>query len=167
MFCGVVLCLYAQWFALAPGIAREQYGGAGVFGVVETIAGLRAVCGAVASLRWRPSRPLATGLALTLAWPLQCLVFALGAPLAIVIPCGFAAGWASLMMIWWETALAQHPAPPASRVSSYDWMGSLALPPVGYPRGIWRAPSGPRRCSSSAASWHCADSAVARAAPDA
>jgi MFS family permease len=134
MFCGVVLCLYAQWFALAPGIAREQYGGAGVFGVVETIAGLGAVCGAVASLRWRPSRPLATGLALTLAWPLQCLVFALGAPLAIVIPCGFAAGWGfSLMMIWWETALAQHIPPHLlSRVSSYDWMGSLALLPVGY-----------------------------------
>ena len=74
---------------------------------------------------------------LTLAWPLQCLVFALGAPLAIVIPCGFAAGWGfSLMMIWWETALAQHIPPHLlSRVSSYDWMGSLALLPVGYRAG--------------------------------
>jgi MFS family permease len=41
-------------------------------------------------------------------------------------------GWA-LLMIWWETALAQHiPGGALSRVSAYDWMGSLALLPVGY-----------------------------------
>jgi MFS family permease len=134
VFSGAVLCMYAQWYALAPGIARQHYGGAGVFGVIETVAGLGAVCGAIASLRWRPSRPLATGLLLTLAWPLQCAVFALGAPLALVIMCGFATGWGfSLLMIWWETALAQHIPPHLlSRVSSYDWMGSLALLPLGF-----------------------------------
>ncbi|MGI8903925.1 MAG: hypothetical protein ACR2IP_09780 [Solirubrobacteraceae bacterium] len=36
-------------------------------------------------------------------------------------------------MIWWETALARQIPPHAlSRVSAYDWMGSLALLPVGY-----------------------------------
>ncbi len=36
-------------------------------------------------------------------------------------------------MIWWETALARHIPPSAlSRVSAWDWMGSLALLPVGY-----------------------------------
>jgi len=133
-YSGAVLCMYAQWNALAPGIARDHFGGAGVFGVIETVAGIGAVCGAIVSLRWRPSRPLATGLLLSLAWPLQCGVFALGAPLALVIPCGFATGWGfSLMMIWWETALARHIPPHVlSRVSAYDWMGSLALLPLGY-----------------------------------
>ena len=39
----------------------------------------------------------------------------------------------ALLMIWWETALAHHIPPSAlSRVSAWDWMGSLALLPVGY-----------------------------------
>ncbi len=133
-YSGAVLCMYAQWNALAPDIAREHYGGAGVFGVIETVAGIGAVCAALVSLRWRPTRPLRAGLLLSLMWPVQCGVFALGAPLALVIPCGFATGWGfALMMIWWETALARHiPPHMLSRVSAYDWMGSLALLPVGY-----------------------------------
>ncbi len=129
-----LLCMYAQWYALAPGIARQHYGGAGVFGVLETVAGLGAVSGAIVSLRWRPSHPLATGLLLCLMWPLECGAFALGAPLALVIPCSFGTGWGfALMIIWWETALARHIPPNLlSRVSAYDWMGSLALLPLGY-----------------------------------
>jgi hypothetical protein len=35
--------------------------------------------------------------------------------------------------IWWDTALAQKVPPHLlSRVSAYDWMGSLALLPFGY-----------------------------------
>jgi MFS family permease len=54
--------------------------------------------------------------------------------LAVVIAFAFATGLGfSLLMIWWETALARHvPAHVLSRVSSYDWMGSLALLPLGY-----------------------------------
>ncbi len=36
-------------------------------------------------------------------------------------------------MVIWETSLARHIPPAAlSRVSSYDWMGSLALLPLGF-----------------------------------
>jgi hypothetical protein len=60
--------------------------------------------------------------------------------LAIGIPRGLAGAWmvvagieSGLFMVTWETALARHVPPAAlSRVSSYDWMGSLALLPVGY-----------------------------------
>ena len=39
----------------------------------------------------------------------------------------------SLFAVWWETALAHHiPAHALSRVSAYDWMGSLALLPLGF-----------------------------------
>ncbi|HET9508753.1 MAG TPA: hypothetical protein VFO81_12455, partial [Gaiellaceae bacterium] len=35
--------------------------------------------------------------------------------------------------IWWETALAQRiPPHTLSRVVAFDWMGSLALLPIGY-----------------------------------
>jgi hypothetical protein len=134
VFTGAVLCVYAQWYALAPVIARDVYGGAGVFGLLEGVAGAGAVLGALVGLAWRPARPLRAGMLLVLAWPVQNGVLALGAPLALVIACAFATGFGlSLLMIWWETALA-HFIPPAvlSRVSAWDWMGSLALLPVGY-----------------------------------
>jgi len=133
-FTGAILCVYAQWYALAPVIARNLYGGVGVFGVLESAAGVGAVCGALAALWWRPARPLRAGLLMVLAWPVQAGMFALGAPLPLVLPLAFATGFGfSLLMIWWETALAQHIPPHAlSRVSAYDWMGSLALLPLGY-----------------------------------
>ncbi|HET8978202.1 MAG TPA: MFS transporter [Solirubrobacteraceae bacterium] len=133
-FTGAVLCAYTQWAALAPGVARDVYGGAGVFGVIETVVGAGAVLGAAAGIRWRPRRPLAMGLVLALVWPLQNIAFALGAPLAavIVLAVGNGVGF-SLFEVWWETALVRHIPPAAlSRVSSYDWMGSLALMPLGF-----------------------------------
>jgi MFS family permease len=133
-FTGAVMCVYAQWYALGPVIARDAYGGTGVFGVLEAVAGAGAVCGALIALRWRPQHPLRTGMILVLGWPAMAGAFALAAPLAIVVALSFATGLGfSLMMIWWETALARHiPAGLLSRVSAYDWMGSLALLPVGY-----------------------------------
>ncbi len=134
VFTGAVLCVYAQWFALAPVIARDFYGGAGVFGVLEAIGGAGAVCGAVIALRWRPAHPMRIGMLLVLAWPIEAGAFALHAPLGFVVACSFASGFGfSLLMIWWETALARHiPASALSRVSAWDWMGSLALLPLGY-----------------------------------
>jgi hypothetical protein len=134
VFTGAVLCVYAPWYSLAPVIARDAYGGAGIFGLLESVAGVGAVIGAVAGLRWRPARPLRAGMLLVLAWPVQDGIFALGAPLPLVVIAAFATGFGfSLLMIWWETALAHHVPPNVlGRVSAWDWMGSLALLPVGY-----------------------------------
>jgi hypothetical protein len=133
-FTGAVFCVYAPWYALAPAIARSAYGGAGVFGMLEAVAGVGAVCGGLAGLVWRPARPLRAGLLLVLIWPIQTGAFALGAPLGliVVLACASGFGWA-LLMIWWDTALARWIPPRAlSRVSAWDWMGSLALLPAGY-----------------------------------
>jgi MFS family permease len=71
---------------------------------------------------------------LVIAWPLTDGLFALHAPLELVVVGAFGTGFGfSLLMIWWETALARHIPPHAlSRVSAWDWMGSLALLPLGY-----------------------------------
>jgi MFS family permease len=134
VFTGAVMCVYAQWYALAPVISRDVYGGAGVFGLLESVAGVGALLGAIIGVRWRPRRPLRAGMLLVLAWPIQDGLFALGSPLPVVVVCAFGTGVGfSLLMIWWETALAHHIPPGAlSRVSAWDWMGSLALLPLGY-----------------------------------
>ena len=134
VFSGTVMVVYAWWYALGPLVARDVYGSTGVFGWLEGVGGLGAVIGSLVGIRWRPSRPLFVGLMLTLVWPLQSFVLAVGAPLALVVLAALATGYGfSLLMIWWETALAYHVPPNAlSRVSAYDWMGSLALVPVGF-----------------------------------
>jgi MFS family permease len=133
-FTGMVLALYTQWYALAPIVARNSYGSVGVFGVLESVAGGGAVLGALVAIRWRPVRPLLAGLFLCLPWPLMAASFALHAPLAVVVCLMLALGFGfSLFGIWWETSLARYIPPHAlSRVSSYDWVGSLALLPVGF-----------------------------------
>ncbi|MGH2913692.1 MAG: MFS transporter [Solirubrobacteraceae bacterium] len=133
-FTGAVLCAYCPWYALAPLISRDHYGGTAVFGVLESVAGGGALVGAVAGLRWRPRRPIALGLAMTVLWPAQSIAFALLAPLAAVLALAFCSGFSfSVFEVWWETALAYEIPPHAlSRVSAYDVLGSLGLMPVGF-----------------------------------
>jgi len=134
VFTGAVMCVYAPWYALAPVIARDMYGSAGVFGAVEIATGVGAVIGGLTASRWRPARSLYAGFLLVFSWPLMAGTFALGAPLALVMVCAFGTGFGfTLLMVWWETALARYIPPAAlSRVSAWDWMGSLALLPLGY-----------------------------------
>jgi MFS family permease len=133
-FTVAVLCAYAQWYALAPLVSKQLYGSAGVFGLLESVAGGGAVVGALVGIRWRPRRPMVVGLLLTLIWPIQTLAFAGAAPLAAVVLLAFGAGLGfTLFEVWWSTALVRHIPPQAlSRVSAYDWMGSLALLPLGF-----------------------------------
>jgi predicted MFS family arabinose efflux permease len=133
-FTVVVLCAYAQWVALAPVISRDVYGSAAIFGLLVSVAGGGAVLGALIGIRWRPRRPLLAGLALTLVWPVEMIALAGAAPLAAVLVLGVAGGLGfSLFEVWWQTALVRHVPPHAlSRVASYDWMGSLALLPLGF-----------------------------------
>ena len=103
MTAGAMLCVDAQWFALAPGVARDRYGGVGVFGWVETVLGAGAVAGSLVGLVWRPRHPLRTGLLIALAVPLLCVAFALLAPLPAVLVIALAAGVGfSLFLIWWR-----------------------------------------------------------------
>jgi MFS family permease len=134
VFAGAVMCVYAQWYALAPRIARYGYGSAGVFGLLESLSGVGAVFGAILAVRWRPRRPLLAGFLMMIVWPVNDLLFSLLAPLVLIAVTAFGLGvaWA-LFGIWWETALASHIPPGSlSRVSAWDWMGSLAFLPLGY-----------------------------------
>src|SRR6185437_15705775 len=101
-FTVAVLSAYAQWYALAPLVSKQLYGSAGVFGVLESVAGGGAVVGAVVGIRWRPRRPMVVGLLLTLIWPIQTLAFAGAAPLAAVVVLAFGAGLGfTLFEVWW------------------------------------------------------------------
>jgi MFS family permease len=133
-FSVLLTCVLAQWYALAPTIARDLYGSTGVFGFLEASAGAGAVIGAVVAARWHPRYPLRAGLMTMLAWPVATGMVAFGAPLPLALTGMFCAGLSfGVFLVFWESALAHHIPPHAlSRVSAWDWFGSLGLLPLGY-----------------------------------
>jgi Transmembrane secretion effector len=133
-FCAALFTGLAPWFVLGPVVAREQYGHVAVYGFVAAALGLGTVAGSVLGAGWRPRYPMRYAMTAILLWPLAALLYAAGVTLAIVVPFTvIAGGGIALFDVWWETALAERiPADKLSRVSSYDWMVSLGLLPLGY-----------------------------------
>jgi MFS family permease len=134
IFSVVVMCEFAPWQTLGPSVAGTVHHDRALFGVLAAVQGAGAAAGGLTGLRWRPLHPMRTGMLVTLPLPLGAAAFALGAPVAVCVAVFAIGGWGiTVFMVWWETALAERiPAHVLSRVSSYDWMGSLALLPVGY-----------------------------------
>jgi MFS family permease len=128
------MCAYATWLSLGAAVTREVYGHIGLYGVFVALYGVGCIGGSLVASVWRPRRPLRNALLLASVWPGMPVVVALGLPRGISAAWMILAGLQSgLFMVTWETALARHVPPEAlSRVSSYDWMGSLSLLPVGF-----------------------------------
>ena len=124
----------APWFVLGPVIAEDNYGGTDVYGIVTAALGAGTIFGSIAGIRWRPLRPMRLGLIMAALWCPMAVLYALGAPLAVVLPAAVVGGFGfAVFDVWWLTALAERiPPDRLSRVSSYDWMVSLGLLPVGY-----------------------------------
>ena len=125
--------VYAAFPVLGAVISKRHLGGAGAW---AAILACQAVGGLIASttlLRIRPRRPLlvAVRVALVAAFPLFML--ALRAPLVLILVAALIAGVGGMVFnTLWETTLQQHiPAAARSRVSSYDWFGSIVFTPLG------------------------------------
>jgi MFS family permease len=125
--------LFAAYFVLGPLLADRQLGGAGAWALIASGFGAGLVIGGLVLLRLDPARPMLVATAgvafytlplAFLAVPTAAVVTALGGLLA-------GAGLAVANNLW-ETTTQRH-VPPAklSRVSSYDWFGSLAMQPIG------------------------------------
>jgi len=96
--------------------------------------GVGALGGGMVALHWHPRRPLLAATLATLGFvPLPALL-AQAAPVAAIDPVAFIAGAGfSVFGTQWDTTLQRHiPNELLSRVSAYDWLGSIALLPIGY-----------------------------------
>jgi Transmembrane secretion effector len=133
-FAVAVLFALAPFFVLGASVAREVYHSEAVFGISNAAWGVGAVVAALVGTRWQPRRPMLAGMLAAVPWPGAIAVYAAGPPLAVLYPVMAAAGFGvGLFGVWWETALAQRIPPHLlSRVSAWDWMGSLVLLPLGF-----------------------------------
>ncbi len=133
----IVNLLWGAWGTLGPIVAERDFGGAAAWGTVLAAMGVGALAGSLLAARVKPSRPLlfvalADGL---FALPLAFLAVTPPVPLIACAALLSGAGMALAISVW-ESTLQRHvPGESLSRVSSYDWFGSLAFYPLGL--AVW------------------------------
>jgi MFS family permease len=115
-----------------PLVARDHLGGAGPWGLALGFFGAGTVAGALLMTRWKPRRLLLWG---TLCvFPLALPSAALAVPTSVAVLCAtmFLTGVTlEVFGVSWMTALHQEiPEDKLSRVSAYDWFGSVAMVPL-------------------------------------
>lgn len=128
------LLVFAPFIVLGAVVAKAHLGGAPAWGLVLSAFGTGALAGGAVALHWRPKRPLLAATLATLGFvPLPALL-AEAVTVAAIAPVAFVAGAGfAVFGTQWDTTLQRHiPHELLSRVSAYDWLGSLALLPVGY-----------------------------------
>lgn len=129
--------LWGAWTTLGPVIAERELGGAAAWGTVLGAMGIGALIGALIAVRVRPRRPLVLA---SLAYGLFAIPFALlaaGAHVGLLAAGGLFAGIGMMLgnSVWEATLARQVPHAALSRVSAYDWFGSIAFQPLGL--AIW------------------------------
>jgi predicted MFS family arabinose efflux permease len=137
-----------------PMVARDELGGAAPWGLALGAFGLGTVAGALLMVRWKPRRLLFVGTLCIFPQALPAAALAVPTPLVVLVAVMFVSGIAiEVFGVSWITALHQEiPEEKFSRVSAYDWLGSLGLVPV------FTALAGPAEntIGRSAALWGCA-----------
>jgi MFS family permease len=132
-FCVIMMAWYGAFQVLGPVVARAHLGGAAAWGAITAADAVGLIVGGLASLKFRPRRPMLfvvliggsiaiSPLSLAGPWPLPliCLT-SLGLGIAV-----------EMMMVQWTVAMAQSIPPRVlARVSSYDALGSVMTMPAG------------------------------------
>lgn len=122
----------AAFQVLGPLVAQRTLGGAAAWGMIGGGAAVGGIVGGVVALRWKPRRPLVPAFAVMLLAQVELVLLVPPFP-ALVVAMGAFVTIAAIVLsnALWETMLQQHiPRDAISRVSSYDWMVSLALQPI-------------------------------------
>jgi MFS family permease len=152
---GNMVVLAPVW-ALGPLVADESLNGASSWAAIATGFGLGAVAGGVAVLRLKPERPIFAGVLALSLLALPPALLAIPAQTALIAAGAFLGGLGLIFFntLFETTVQEQIPAEALSRVSSIDWMLSLALYPLGLLlAGVVADLIGPGPTLTIAAAW--------------
>ena len=124
---------WAAFFVLGPFVAASSLGGPAAWGLILTAEAAGMLVGGYIALRHRPRRPLLAGNAALILIALPLCALALASGEVVIALAAFVAGvGVEFFEVLWATTLQSRiPADRLSRVSSYDWLGSFALVPLG------------------------------------
>jgi MFS family permease len=126
--------LAAGYFVLGPLIAKRQLGGPGAWAALGTAFAVGALIGGTTLLQIKPRRPMLVGSLVVIALAFPTLLIAIPAPLFVIVIFQVAAGIAAIVAntMWWLVLQQNIPPDKLSRVTSYEWFGTLALQPIGF-----------------------------------
>ncbi|MFH9870021.1 MFS transporter [Streptomyces lydicus] len=129
----VVAALNANAGVLGPLAAERDLGGARAWSLIVAAQALGTVAGAGLAARIRVRRPVLVAVVATfpLAAPLALLAVRAPVPLIALAMCGAGVASDIFGVLWATTVQREVPEEALSRVSSYDWFGSLAFAPLG------------------------------------
>ncbi len=122
------------WVVLGAQISKTSLGGPRAWALILAALGVGSLAGGFVALRVRVRHPLYFGSTFLVFLALPIALLALRAPALVIASGALLAGVGNMVFnSLWETALQRHIPPAAlSRVSAYDWFGSLAFQPLGY-----------------------------------
>jgi MFS family permease len=129
----VNVVIFAPYFVLGPAVAKEYLSGATSWGIVLASLGVGALVGGTIMLRVHPHRPLFVALLTSFVWAIPLLAMAFRPSTVLIAIGSFLGGGAmSIFGALWNTTMQREiPTEVLSRVSAYDWFGSLVFLPVG------------------------------------
>ncbi len=121
-------------FVLGPILAEQKLDGAASWAVVLSARAVGALVIGLVLLRWRPRRPVLASAAVILLDVPFLLALAAGLPVAVVaVAAAVSSAGVMAADTLWESALQENvPENVLSRVSSYDWFGSMMINPLGF-----------------------------------
>ena len=124
----------APFFVLGPLIAEQELDGASDYAIISAFAGVGSVIGSLTAMRLKPERQLVATFLAVVLWAPVLIAYAVAAPVWVISAFAVsAAAGINFGGTLWFTTLQQHiPQHALSRVSSYDWAGSLIFLPIGY-----------------------------------
>jgi MFS family permease len=124
---------YPAFQVLGPTVAHASLGGSSAWALIAGLWGVGGLLGGIVAFSIRPRRPLLVSEGFVLLLGLPLLLLAVPTATAVIALGALVAGsTVSLAEILFDTASAQHiPQEALSRVTAYDWFGSLALEPLG------------------------------------
>ncbi|GAA3016314.1 MFS transporter [Streptomyces fulvorobeus] len=131
-FSVVVAVVAAAESVYGPLVARDELGGAAPWGLALAAFGVGTLAGAVLMMRWKPRRLLLAGTLCVFPLALPSAALAVPLPVSGLAAVMFVSGVAiEVFGVSWMTAMHQEiPEEKLSRVSAYDWFGSVAMVPL-------------------------------------
>lgn len=127
-----VIVLPSIW-VLGPVLMEDELNGATSWAIVVTAFGAGSIVADVLLLRWRPRFALRTAVAAIALASCQAVIIGSGLPIAAIAAVEFCAAiGVSAGFTLWETTLQEHiPEASLSRVSSYDYVATAGVMPLG------------------------------------
>lgn len=115
-------------------ISHDHHGGAAAWGAILAVFGAGSIAGGLIAVRLHARRPLVVATIGAAVFAVPVALIALPAATFLVAAAAGVAGIGlSIFGTLWETTLQREvPSEALSRVSSYDWFGSVAFVPIGY-----------------------------------